>query len=85
MDVYEKFDELVKLMEDLNAVSDESIDAEEDSLQRRLLERSEQEILKDLEKIGDSFTPDDFKNLSPEELAEARAEIIKFRQEILDS
>ena len=85
LDVYEKFDELVKLAEDLNAVSDESIDAEEDSLQRRLLERSEQEILKDLEKIGVSFTPDDFKDLSPEELEEARAEIIKFRQEILDS
>ena len=78
LDIYEKIDELVKLAEDLNAVSDESIDAEENSLRKRLLERSEQEILKDLEKIGDSFTPDDFKDLSPEEIAEIKAECEKF-------
>ncbi len=85
LDIYEKFDELVRQFEDLDAVTDAANEVEKNSIQNRLLEQSSVKILEDFKSTADSITNDDFKNLTPEELEETRAELSKFRQEILDS
>ena len=81
LDVYGKFDELVKQLEDFDAVFDEYSDAEKDSLQKHLLEKSLSKISEDFEKIGYSVTEEDLKSLSPEEFAEVQAELEKFHDE----
>ena len=85
LDIYEKFDELVRQFEDLDAVTDAANEVEKNSIQKKLLEKSSVKILEDFKSTADSITNDDFKNLTPEELEETRAELSKFRQEILDS
>ena len=81
LDVYGKFDEMLKHMKDLDAVADEYFDAEKDSLQQHLLEGSLMKITEDIENVVYSVTEEDFKNLTPEERAEVEAELKKFHDE----
>ena len=81
LDIYGKFDEFLKRGHDLDAVLDEYFEAEKDSLQQRLLESGLKNIMDDIENIVYSVTEEDFKKLTPEELAEAQEELKKFHEE----
>ena len=83
--IYEKFTELSRLFADIGAVAENYIDADKDSIQKRLLEQSLTKITEDVEEICHSITEEDFQDLSSKELesaeiglAELRANLEKF-------
>ncbi|MBQ6975012.1 MAG: serine/threonine protein kinase [Selenomonadaceae bacterium] len=82
LNVYEKFDKIFKQFEDLDAVIDGYVEAEEDSVQKRLLEKSVLKITEDVENTVYSVTEEDLKSLPPEELQEVLAELEKLRADL---
>lgn len=60
----DKLDELVKMLEDLDAMIDTHIEiSKENPLQARLIENSALKIAEDFEKVAYSFTDEDFKEM----------------------
>lgn len=82
LNVYEKFDEMVRQFEDLDAVLDGYVESEKDSVQKRLLEKSALKITEDVENTAYSVTEEDLKSLPPEELQEVLAELEKLRADL---
>ena len=78
----EKFDEMLKHMQDIDAVTDNYFEEDPNSLHGRLLERSLMKIVEDLEKTVYSITEEDFNRFTPEERAETLAELEKTREEL---
>ena len=78
----EKFDEMLKHMQDIDAVTDNYFEEDPNSLHGRLLERSLMKIVEDLEKTVYSITEEDFNSFTPEERAETLAELEKTREEL---
>ena len=79
---YEKFDELIKQLKDIDAIVDNYCDADKNSVQKRLLEQSLLKISEDIEETVNSITEDDIKSFSPEELENARKELEKFHADV---
>ena len=84
LNVYEKFDELVKQLKDIDAISDGYLEADKDSLQKHLLEQSLMKIVEDFQETAASITEEDFQTLSPEEFENARKELEKFHNDVDD-
>lgn len=78
----EKFDEMLKHMQDIDAVTDNYFEEDPNSLHGRLLERSLMKIVEDFEKTVYSITEEDFNSFTPEERAETLAELEKTREEL---
>ena len=78
----EKFDEMLKHMQDIDAVTDNYFEEDPNSLHGRLLERSLMKIVEDLEKTVYSITEEDFNSFTPEERVETLAELEKTREEL---
>ena len=78
----EKFDEMLKHMQDIDAVTDNYLEEDPNSLHGRLLERSLMKIVEDLEKTVYSITEEDFNSFTPEERVETLAELEKTREEL---
>ena len=81
LDIYQKFEQLQKHMEDLDAVLDSFSKTDKDSLQQYLLEKGIERIMKDFEDVVYTVTEEDFQKLTPEELAEVEAELKKFHDD----
>ena len=79
--IYEKFDEFVKQISDIEAVATAYLEADEDSPHKRLLEQSLLKISEDFEETVYSITEEDFQTLPPDEYEAVRAELEKFREE----
>ena len=84
LDIYQKFEQLQKHMEDLDAVLDSFSKADENSMQQYLLEKGIERIMKDFEDVVYTVTEEDFQKLTPEELAEVEAEFKKFHEDHKD-
>ena len=80
--IYEKFDEFVKQISDIEAVATAYLEADKNSPQKRLLEQSLLRISEDFEETVASITPEDFDTLSDEEYEEVRAELKKFHEDL---
>lgn len=78
----EKFDEMLKHIQDFDAVTDNYFEEDPNSLHGRLLEQSLMKIIEDFEKTVYSINEEDFNSFTPEEREETLAELEKTREEL---
>ncbi len=85
----DKFNEILKQMEDIDVVSDGYMEEDPTSLHGRLLEQSLMQIVQDFENTVKSLSDEEINSLinslTPEEREETLAELEKLQQELSDT